>query len=52
MWCVVGGVVLMNLLIAMMGKTYSSVIDESAEEFALGQTEVYWKYDQVSRLQV
>jgi hypothetical protein len=39
-------VIMLNLLIAMMGKTYSSVIDESAEEFSLGQTEVYWKYDQ------
>ena len=33
---------MLNLLIAMMGQTYSDVQDKSEQEFSLGQKMTYW----------
>jgi len=43
---VFGNIIMLNLLIAMMGQTYSDVQERSGLEFSLGQKQTFWKCDQ------
>jgi hypothetical protein len=42
----ISNVVMLNLFIGMMGKTYGDVLEHCQKEFAVGQSATYWSFDQ------
>ena len=42
----ISNVVMLNLFIGMMGNTYGNALESVADEFAIGQNDVFWNFDQ------